>query len=96
MPVLTICGCTIHFCCHVIVLGNLLLNRQLVVTLVFVFPTDVGNSCLLVFIDVKNMSLHGGPLDVVRRQGGIDLLLLRRLRGVRAESRRSKQGCCVS
>ena len=32
----------IHFRCHVIVLGNLLLDSQLVVTLVFLLPPDVG------------------------------------------------------
>ena len=89
-------GCTVHFRCHVIVLRNLLLNRELVITLVFRFPTDVGKSCFLVFIHVKDVTLHCGPMDVVRWQGDVDLLLLRRLRGVRAESRRSKQGCCVS
>src|SRR5215471_15211113 len=66
---------TVHCHCCVIILGNLLLNSELLVTLVFRFATDVSNACFLVFINVKNVSIYGGALDFVRRQGGKHLLL---------------------
>src|SRR6478672_13616141 len=84
----TICGCTVHCHCCVVVLGDLLLNSQLLIILVFLFATDVGESCFLVFIHIKNVSFYRGTLHLVRWQGSIDLLLLWRLRCTRAESSR--------
>src|SRR4030095_13662523 len=89
-------GCTVHFRRHVIVLCDLLLNRQLVVTLVFLFATDVSNPGFLVFIDVKDsFSWHSCSLHLVRRQSSVYLLLFRRLRRARAKSRCCEQGCCI-
>src|SRR5262249_44266000 len=91
----TVGGCAVHRHCCVVILGNLLLNSQLLITLVFLFPADVGDACFLVFIHVENVSIYGRPLDLVRWQGSVDLLLLRRLRSARAESSRAEQRCCV-
>src|SRR5262245_42711993 len=92
----TVGGCAVHRHCCVVILGNLLLNSQLLITLVFLFPADVGDACFLVFIHVENASIYGCTLDLVRWQGSKDLLLLRRLRCARAESSRAEQGCCIS
>src|SRR5437899_1265847 len=62
-------GCTVHFRRHVIILCNLLLNGQLLVSLILLFATDVGEASFLVFINVKDsFSWHSGPLDMVGRQ----------------------------
>ena len=72
------------------------MDCQLLVALVLLFATDIGDACLLVFINVEDsFSWHRGPLDVVRWQSGVDFLLLRRLRRARAETRSAEQGCCV-
>src|SRR5215831_13870227 len=92
----TVGGCAVHRHCCVVILGNLLLNSQLLITLVFLFPTNVGNAGFLVFIHVESVSIYGCTLDLVRWQGSIHLLLLRRLGCARAESSRRQQGCCVS
>src|SRR5215831_15260850 len=88
-------GCSVHFRRHVIVLGNLLLNSQLLVALILLLAADVGNACFLVFVNVKNsFSFHGRSFDCVRRERRIDLLLRRRLRRARAKaSSRKQRGC---
>src|SRR6266496_3866830 len=90
-------GCTVHFRRHVIVLCNLLLDGELLVSLILLFATDVGEASFLVFINVKDsFSWHSGPLDMVGRQGSIDLLLRWRLRRARAKACRCEQGCCIA
>src|SRR5204863_9528786 len=90
-------GCTVHFRGHVIVLCNLLLNGQVPVTLILLFAANVGETSFLIFINVKDsFSRHSRPLDLVGRQGSIDLLLRWRLRRARAEPSRSEQGCSVA
>src|SRR6516225_7502611 len=92
----TVGGCAVHRHCCVIILGNLLLNSQLLITLVFLFASDVGNARLLVFVHVKRVSVHSGTLHLVRRQRSVYLLLLRCLRRARAESSCTQQGRCIS
>src|SRR2546421_11922077 len=80
-PVPTPGSVALQFRCHVLVLRYLLPNSELLVALILLFAADVGETCFLVFIDVEDsFSFHGGPLNLVRWQGSIDLLLLRRLR----------------
>src|SRR5262245_42402414 len=91
----TICGCTVHCHCCVIILGNLLLNSQLLIILVFLFPADVGDARFLVFVHVENVSLYGCTLHLVRRQSRVHLLLLWCLRRARPEPSCTQQGCCI-
>src|SRR5262249_55419570 len=86
---------TVHCHCCVIILGNLLLNSELLVTLVSRFGTDVSNACFLVFKNEKNVSIYGGALDFVRRQGGKHLLLFWCLRRAHANPSCTQQGCCI-
>src|ERR1700741_3376150 len=85
-----------HFRCSVVILSDLLLNGQLLILLILLFATDVGEACLLVFINVKDsFSRHRGPLDLVSWKRSVHLLLFWRLWCARAKARRRQQRCRV-
>src|SRR5262245_57055962 len=85
-------GIGLHLSRHVLVLRYLLLNSQLLILLILLLPADVGDTCLFIFINVKDsFSWHIRPLYLVRWQGSIDLLLLWRLRRARAKASSGEQ-----
>src|SRR5215471_21599602 len=61
-------GIGLHLRCHVLVLRYLLLNSQLLIVLILFLPSDVGDACLLVFIQIENVSFYGGAFHLVRWQ----------------------------
>ena len=81
----------LHFGRRNLILIYLLLDSQLLIPLILLFPTDVGNTRFFILVYVENFPIHGRTLDLVRRERRVDLLLLRRLRRARAEARRRKQ-----
>jgi hypothetical protein len=85
----------LHFCCHYLVLSYQLLDSQLLIVLVFLFATEIGDARFLVFINIENLSFYRGPLDLVRRQRRVDLLLPGRLRCAYTEACRREQGLGV-
>src|SRR5215475_11214553 len=75
---------------HVVLLGNLLLNAEFLVTLVLRFAADVSHTSALVLVDVEYLISPCHTLDVIGRKRVIDLLLSRRLWGADVEAGRGK------
>jgi len=57
-----------------------------------VFRADINYAACFVLKDVNDFALDGGALEFIARKGGIDLLLLFCLWGVRLETCRTEQG----
>src|SRR5262249_17021788 len=70
----------IHCSCHVVLLGDPLLDTEVLVTLILSFVPDIGDARLLVFENVCRLSLRGHPFNLVGRKFRVDLLLKRRVR----------------
>ena len=61
-----------HFRRSNLVLSYLLLDSELLIGLVFLFATYIGNTCFLILVYVENLPIHGRTLDLVRRERRVE------------------------